>query len=155
MRDRLIIGWCEWLSLPDLDLPFVEAKVDTGTETSALHVFAIDEFEENGRHRVCFGTHPLADNTSLEVFACADLVDVREIVSSNGQVELRPVIKSILNIADKAVSIELTLTNRASMRYRMLLGRKAIQALNALVDPTEIHLMGRAVDPERAYAKSE
>lgn len=151
MSGRLIIGRYEWVALPELDLPLVQVKVDTGAETSALHVFAIDEFEDNGRHRVCFGTHPLADNTSLEVFACADLVDVREIVSSNGQIELRPVIKTILVIAGQSIEIELTLTNRAAMRYRMLLGRSAIQALHALVDPAETHMTGNVIEPKRLY----
>lgn len=145
-----MVGWREWVALPDLGLPAVEAKVDTGARTSALHAFAMDVFEEDGRRRVCFGVHPLADDERVEVFACADVVDERTVTSSSGHEEHRVVIRTPLVLGGRTWSAEVTLTDRRAMQYRMLLGRTAL-AGRVVVDPAALHLHGAVPDAQRLY----
>jgi ribosomal protein S6--L-glutamate ligase len=148
--EKLVVGWREWISLPELGLPAVEAKVDTGAKTSALHAFAMDIFEEDGRRRVCFGVHPLRGNDDLEVFACADVIDDRIVVSSNGEEEHRVVIRTPLSLAGRTWPIEITLTDRSLMRFRMLLGRQALQT-KVVVDPQRVYLQGKFPSAHRLY----
>jgi len=150
LANRRVVGWREWVALPQLGLPAIEAKVDTGAKTSSLHAFALDYFEENGKRRVCFGVHPLRDD-DLEVFACADVVDDRVVVSSNGHEEHRFVIRTPVTLAGETWPIELTLTDRREMRYRMLLGRQAMQGRLA-VDPAALYLHGRVRDARVRYS---
>ncbi len=156
-EERLIVGWREWVALPALGLPAVEVKVDTGAKTSALHAFAMDLFEEGGRRRVCFGVHPLRGNEGVEVFACADVVDERTIVSSNGQEEHRVVVRTPLTLGaapdGEPWPVELTLTDRRAMRFRMLLGREAMRG-RLVVDPQALHLHGRVRHAARLYEPS-
>jgi len=133
--DNLIVGWEEWLALPDLGLPALKAKTDTGARTSALHAFAIQPFGTEDKPFVRFGVHPVPDNPDIEVFCSAPVVDKREIKSSNGEKELRYVIKTPIVIGDRTWDIEITLTNRENMAYRMLLGRTALEEI--AVQPTE------------------
>jgi ribosomal protein S6--L-glutamate ligase len=151
MEGKRVVGWREWVALPDLGLPAVEAKVDTGAKTSALHAFAMDVFEEGGRRRICFGVHPLRNDERTEVFTCADVVDERIIVSSNGQEEHRVVIRTPLTLGGATWQVELTLTDRRSMRYRMLLGRQALRG-RLIVDAQRIHLHGTVSHARRLYA---
>src|SRR5690554_4397360 len=118
----IIVGWREWVALPELGLPAVKAKVDTGARTSSLHAFGIETFREGGRERVRFGVHPLQDDERLTVWATADVVDERSVTSSSGHEELRVVIRTPLRLGDLTWPAELTLTDRRSMRLRMLLG---------------------------------
>lgn len=150
MEPMRIVGWREWVSLPDLGLPAIEAKIDTGAKTSALHAFAMDTYEEDGVRKVCFGVHPLRQNTGLEVFSCADVIDERIIVSSNGQEEHRVVIRTRLTLGVQTWPIEITLTDRSSMRYRMLLGRQAMRG-RLLVDSRALYLHGKIREAEKLY----
>ena len=129
----IIVGWREWVALPDLGLPAVKAKVDTGAKTSSLHAFDIETFREGGRERVRFGVHPLQENEQLAVWATADVVDERSVTSSSGHEEVRIVIRTSLRLGDLTWPVELTLTDRSRMRLRMLLGREAL-ASRLLVD---------------------
>lgn len=147
---RRIVGWREWVALPDLGIPAIEAKVDTGAKTSALHAFALDCYEEGGRRRVCFGVHPLRGNEDLEVFACADVIDERTIVSSNGQEEHRVVIRTRMTLGGVTWPIEVTLTDRRQMSFRMLLGRQAMRR-RLIVDPQALYLHGRVREAHRLY----
>jgi ribosomal protein S6--L-glutamate ligase len=122
-----ILGWEEWLSLPDLGVPAIKAKVDTGARTSALHAFSVEAFGPADRPKVRFGVHPIPGRDDVQVFAVADIVDRREVTSSNGERELRYVIRTRLQMGGREWPIEITLTNRESMSYRMLLGRQALQ----------------------------
>jgi hypothetical protein len=148
--EKRTVGWREWVALPDLGLPAIEAKVDTGAKTSSLHAFAMDVFEEGGRRRVCFGVHPLRDDEDLEVFACADVIDDRVVVSSNGQEEHRVVIRTPLVIGGETWPIEVTLTDRREMSFRMLLGREALRG-RLVVDPSALHLHGRFREARARY----
>lgn len=131
---RLIIGWQEWIALPDLGLPALKAKIDTGAKTSALHTHYIEAYGTVKRPRVRFAVHPSPEIGDLEVVATAAVIDRRDVISSNGVRELRYVIRTPLSIGGRQWPIEVTLTNRNSMAYRMLLGRQAISE-DVLVDP--------------------
>jgi ribosomal protein S6--L-glutamate ligase len=134
MKDVIILGWEEWIALPDLGLVAIKAKVDTGAKTSALHAFVIEPFGPPGRPSVRFGVHPAPRRPEIELFCSAPVIDARDVTSSNGERERRYVIATTLAIGGYRSMIEITLTNRAEMSYRMLLGRQALQA-GMLVDP--------------------
>jgi hypothetical protein len=129
-----ILGWEEWVALPDLGLPAIKAKVDTGARTSALHAFLIEPFGTAGQPMVRFGIHPIPGRDDIEIYCSAQIIDRREVTSSNGEKEVRTVIASRVRIGERAWPIELTLTNRETMSYRMLLGRQAIRE-DIHVDP--------------------
>lgn len=129
-----ILGWEEWLSLPELGLPAIKAKVDTGARTSALHAFFVEPFGGKRAPKVRFGVHPIPRRSDIQVLCTARVVDQREVTSSNGERERRYVISTPIRIGSREWPIEVTLTNRDTMSYRMLLGRQAI-ADGVLVDP--------------------
>lgn len=135
-----MLGWREWVALPALDVPLLECKVDTGARTSALHAFYVEPFEENGIRRVRFGLHPDADSTETELHCLADIHDERVVSDSGGHREKRIVVLTPVVLGDRSWPIEITLTNRDTMRFRMLLGRSAI-ADNFVVDPGASRLM--------------
>ena len=130
---RLIVGWQEWVALPDLGLPALKAKIDTGAKTSALHTHFIEPYGTGRRLKVRFAVRPSPESSDLEIAASADVVDRREVLSSNGVPELRYVIMTTLRIGGREWPIEVTLTNRERMAYRMLIGRQAIRS-DMLVD---------------------
>jgi ribosomal protein S6--L-glutamate ligase len=134
MPSPLILGWQEWIALPELGLPALKAKVDTGARTSALHTHAIEPFGTLKRPMVRFTVRPNPKSADLEIAVSAPIIDRREITSSNGERELRFVIATRVAMGSHTWPIEVTLTNRDRMTYRMLLGRQAIRA-NVLVDP--------------------
>ena len=143
--ERLTFGWEEWVALPDLGLPAIKAKVDTGARTSALHAFEIEHFEQNGRSRVRFKIHPLQRDSESIVQCTADVVDRREVRDSGGHREKRWVIRSDIAIGPHRWPAEFTLTSRDDMLFRMLLGRTAM-ARRAVVDPSRSYLVGRRSD---------
>jgi len=151
-QKKNIIGWREWLALPDLSIPAIKAKIDTGARTSALHTFVIEPFELDGALKVKFGVHPLQRRKDLEVFCLADVVDRRRVTSSDGQSEKRYIIRTAVALGELIWPIELSLTNRRSMRFRMLLGRGAISGL-VLVNPAKSYLTGRR--PPKLYPKTK
>ena len=142
IQEKLTIGWREWLALPDLGIQAIKAKIDTGARTSALHTFGLEPFEQGGSLKVKFGIHPLQRRKDIEITCVADVIDRRRVTSSDGQSEKRFVIRTDVTLGAIRWPIELTLTNRRSMRFRMLLGRGAICGL-FLVDPAKSYLTGR------------
>jgi ribosomal protein S6--L-glutamate ligase len=130
----LVIGWEEWIALPDLSLPAIKAKVDTGARTSALHAAVIEPFGPADRPQVRFLIQPDPDRPELEITCSAPVIDRRSVTSSNGDSEQRYVISTRIRVADRFWPIEVTLTDRSQMAYRMLLGRSAIDA-DMVVDP--------------------
>jgi ribosomal protein S6--L-glutamate ligase len=129
---HLVVGWQEWVALPDLGLPALKAKIDTGAKTSALHTHKIEPFGTSRKPKVRFSVRP-SPNSDLEIVTAADIVDRREVASSNGVRERRYVIETLLCIGGREWPIEVTLTNREHMTYRMLIGRQAIRS-DMLVD---------------------
>jgi ribosomal protein S6--L-glutamate ligase len=134
MNSPFTLGWEEWLAMPHLGLPAIRAKVDTGARTSALHTVAIEPFGPINKPQVRFLVHPNPHDDSLEVTCSAKVVDRRNVTSSNGETELRYVISVDIDMGGRRWPIEVTLTNRENMSYRMLLGRSAISD-DMLVNP--------------------
>jgi hypothetical protein len=149
ISERCVIGWREWVALPDLGLPAIKAKVDTGALTSALHAFLIEPYSRDGRDMVRFLIHPVQRNQNFEVECHSQLYDYREVADSGGHREMRYVIQSSLNIGGDNWPIELTLTNRDTMRFRMLLGRRAMID-RFVVDPAASYVSGK-LRPRKLY----
>jgi ribosomal protein S6--L-glutamate ligase len=139
--ERVVIGSEEWCGLPALGLPAIKARVDSGAKTSALHAFNIETFEEGGARQVRFDIHPVQGNRRVVQSCCAPLVARRSVRSSSGDKERRPVIRTPLELGGQTWDIEITLSNRDSMGYRMLLGREAM-AGRALIDPDTALVLG-------------
>jgi hypothetical protein len=139
------IGWREWVALPELGVSAVKAKIDTGARSSSLHAWDVTIVEANGRGprraRVRFVLHPRQRDLAETVEAEVDLVAVRAVRSSNGEVENRPVIRTPVVIDGRRYAIELTLTRRDEMGFRMLLGRRALRR-RFVIDPGRSFLCG-------------
>ena len=129
-------------SLPDLDIPAIKAKIDTGARSSALHAFFVEPFNLNGRKMVRFGVHPLQKRTDIEVICEFPVKDYRQVCDSGGHCEMRYVIETIVTLGEKSWPVEMTLTNRDSMKFRMLLGRTAMRGMAVL--PEQSYLFGRS-----------
>lgn len=139
---RRILGWREWIGFPELGIAQVKAKVDTGARTSCLHAFFVEPFERDNERWVRFDIHPRQRNTT-EVIRCEAPVRGQRIVrDSGGHEELRYVIESAVTIGDDRHIIEITLTDRDSMKFRVLLGRTAIRG-HYLVDSGRSYLCGK------------
>ena len=142
--NKLVIGWREWVSLPELQIPAVKAKIDTGARTSALHAFDLDVYGDSKNQKIRFGIHPLQRKRKVTLWCTADVFDRRMVTDSGGHREMRYVIRTPIIIGDRSWPIEITLTQRDTMKFRMLLGRTAI--LNRyVVDPSSSYLFGRAL----------
>lgn len=138
-EQRSWVGWREWVALPELGIDRIKAKIDTGANTSAIHAIHLHRFNENGRERVAFEVHPLQRRTDITVSCVADIFDERVVTSSSGHREKRLVIRTQLAIAGYDWPMELTLTNRDTMGFRMLIGRAAMKS-RLLVDPGASYL---------------
>ncbi len=142
-----VLGWREWVALPQLGLPAVKAKIDTGAKTSALHAFSIETFGPIEAPRVRFGVHPVDYDSNVEVWCTAKVADRRQVRSSNGQAEQRYIIKTPIRIGDREWPVEISLSNRHHMAHRMLLGRSALDA----AQPVTIHPWSEYLQDKLSY----
>ncbi|MEZ5560848.1 MAG: ATP-dependent zinc protease [Pseudomonadales bacterium] len=131
---KTVLGWREWVRLPALGVDRIKAKIDTGARTSALHASQIEPFERDDRPWVRFRVHPLQRSRASVVVCEAPVVDRRVVRSSVGHTQVRWVVATELEIAGRRRRIELTLTNRDAMGFRLLIGRTALRGA-FLVDP--------------------
>lgn len=129
-----VIGWREWVRLPELGVARIKAKVDTGARTSALHAFDLERFTMAGTPWVRFCVHPVQRDSHTTVEVTAPLIDERKVRSSSGKATVRPVIRTLVRLGEHRFPLELTLVRRDVMGFRMLLGRQAIRR-RFLVDP--------------------
>ena len=141
-RERMVVGWREWVAIDALRLPAIKAKMDTGARTSALHAFYVEPVTIAGRTRVRFGIHPLQRRTAVKVHCIADAVDFRRVTDSGGHREMRWVIAVPIRVGGRTWPIEVTLTNRDDMMFRLLIGRSAMGA-RLVVDPARSYVLGR------------
>lgn len=144
IQPKAIIGWKEWIGLPELGIPAVKAKIDTGARTSALHVFDLEEFVEDGRRMVRFGIHPLQRREDIVRFCEAPVLEKRRVKDSGGHIEKRYVIRTTAVMGAESWPIEITLTNRDLMLFRMLLGRTAVEK-RFLINPGRAYRTGRSL----------
>jgi hypothetical protein len=138
-----LIGWRECVALPDYDIPLIRAKIDTGAASSSIHATHIEYFQEGDRDMVKFQVHPHQRNIHDTVTIIAPLIEHRAIKSSNGHKQTRPVIKTHVKLGVHHWEIELNLTNRSLMGYRMLMGRQALRK-RFLVDASKSFLQSLA-----------
>lgn len=139
--DLILIGWREWVALPSLAPVSIKAKIDTGAKTSALHAFFIEPYAAKGVAMVRFLLHPFQRDTETVVECHAPVTDQRKVRDSGGHEELRYVVNSDFEIGGLKFNAELTLTDRDSMVFRMLLGRNAL-AHQFLVQSSASFLLG-------------
>lgn len=139
--NKTVIGWREWLALPELNLARIKAKIDTGARTSALHAFEVEVYENNGLDMVRFLMHPVQDNLDIVQECHARVIDERNVTDSGGHTEKRYVIGTVVKLGQMEWPIEITLTNRDTMKFRMLLGRTAMKDI--IVDPSSSYLFGK------------
>ena len=137
-----VIGWREVVILPQLEIDKIKAKIDTGARSSALHAFNIVEFQRNGKDFIRFQVHPVQRDRITTVTSEAELLEYRKVKNSGGGVQLRPVIMTEIKLGQSSWAIELTLTNRDVMGFRMLLGRQAVRN-KFLIDPGRSFLQSR------------
>jgi hypothetical protein len=140
-KRKTVVGWREWVGLPGIGVRKIKAKLDTGALSAALHAEEIVRFEEEGIQRVRFKVYPRQRSKRGVKEHVADVIDERIVRSSSGHEELRPVIHTQVALGLYAWKIEVTLTNRDAMGFRLLLGRDSLRR-RFLIDPGQSYLFG-------------
>jgi hypothetical protein len=136
------IGWREWVALPEWNVDYLKAKIDTGARTSSLHAFGLEWFDVGGAPWVRFEVHPWQRSIEDSLVAEAPVIATRDVRSSSGEIDHRPVVRSQVTLAGLTVTAEITLTRRDEMGFRMLVGREALRR-RFVVDPGISYLGGR------------
>ena len=135
------LGWREWVALPELHIPHIKAKIDTGARSSTIHAFSIEPYQNGGQPWVMFAVHPIQHDNTQVVECHAPVLDRRIVSDSGGHKQRRFVIETKLVLGQTAIRAEMTLTNRDSMLFRMLIGRTAMNQ-RFIVDPNASYLQG-------------
>jgi hypothetical protein len=142
MIDRKPLGWREWISFPELNIHKIKAKIDTGARTSALHAFMIEPFSRDSKLWVRFAIHPIQGDSDTVVECEAPVQDQRIVRDSGGHDELRYVIDAHIAIGDDLIHCEVTLTDRDTMMFRVLLGRTALRT-RYVIYPGKSYMQGK------------
>ncbi len=137
-----VMGWREWIAIPELGIDRIKVKVDTGARTSALHAYQMERFRRGGKSMIRFKVYPKQRSNKTVIATEAAVIDTRGVRSSTGIQTIRPVIQTIVRLGDVSWPIEVTLVRRDVMGFRMLLGRQAIRD-HFLVNPGRSFLWGR------------
>lgn len=137
-----VIGWREWVQLPDLGVQEIKAKVDTGADNSSLHAFNLERFEKDGVEMVRFELHPRQRKKRPAIACEAEVVGEKKVKNPGGRSEVRPIIRTTLVVAGKEIAAKVNLTTRDEMTFRMLLGRRTVRK-NFVIDPGRSYLGGR------------
>ena len=136
------VGWREWVTLPDIAVPWIKAKLDTGARSSAIHAFDVTETERDGQLWVRYAVHPWQGSDADPVTVESPVIDRREVRSSSGHSEERLVVPVLVTLAGRDITVEMTLSRRDEMGFRMLLGREALRQ-GYLIDPSRSYTSGR------------
>lgn len=137
-----VIGWREWVALPELGIETIKVKVDSGARSSSLHAFDVHTFDRDGRQWVRFKVHPLQRSQEKKIVVEAEVLEFRSVKSSSGVAKMRPVIMVEIEFLGERWPVELTLASRDNMGFRMLLGREAFRG-RFLVDAGNSYYGGR------------
>ena len=146
-ESKFLIGWREWVALPDLGIPGLKARIDTGAKPSVLHTHDYRMFERDGCDWIRFTLHPLPKHPGVECQRESKLVDFRKVKDSYGQSESRPIIQTTVRLGAFDWPVELSLTTREDLKFRMVLARTALSGY-FLVDPQRSYLMGTSLEGE-------
>ena len=138
-HSNTIAGWREWIALPDAGVAWIKAKIDTGARTSSIHAFDVEDSGDS----VAFWVHPWQDSSDDACRIELAVHDRRVVRSSSGHEEERIVVLMPVQLVGRTIDAELTLSNRDSMGFRMLIGREALRQ-GFVVDPAASFLGGRA-----------
>ena len=154
IKEKIVIGWQEIVSLPQMGIAAIDAKIDTGAKTSSLHAENIKFVKKNGKEYVTFDVHPIQKHKEVIISCQAPLTEKRSVKSSSGCEERRPMIKTNMKIGEHVFEIDLNLTKRDYMKSRMLLGRDAMKG-NVIIDTQYKYLHGKLSDTqvESKYTK--
>jgi hypothetical protein len=150
--NKIVVGWREWLCLPELGVSHIKAKIDTGARTSALHAFQLERYHQNSKAMVSFTLHPIQRHAEIIQKCESEIIDERWVTDSGGHKEKRYVILSPVRLGGLTWDIEMTLTNRDIMKFRMLLGRTAMKD-RIIVDPGKSYIFGRYSVKKQVKAK--
>ncbi len=137
-----MLGWREWVALPEFGIAQIKAKIDTGARSSALHAVIIEPYPKGGENWLMFAVQPMQKQSDFIIECHAPIKDHRTVSDSGGHKQRRYVIETQLLFGQQLIKAEITLTNRDSMRFRMLLGRTAINK-HFLIDPNASYLQGK------------
>ena len=136
------IGWREYVGLPELGIPSMRAKIDTGARTSALHATGVEGFERDGNAWVRFAVS-LGRKKNLQCEA--PITHRRHIKNTGGSSEQRPIIETILVLGERRWLIEVSLTDRGNMEFDLIVGRTAVRRHRILVNPSRSFLAGQPI----------
>ena len=142
-----LLGWREWAGLPEFNIDRIKAKIDTGARSSALHAFAIDPYRKGGQRWVMFSIHPRQRHSDMSIECHAPIKDRRLVSDSGGHKQRRYVIETQIILGQSIFTAEMTLTNRDSMLFRMLIGRTAMSN-RFIIDPNASYVQGKPEIPE-------
>lgn len=140
--DKPVLGWREWAALPELNIELIKAKIDTGARSSAIHAFAIEPYRKGGQQWVMFAVHPVQKDGNVSIECHAPIKDRRVVSDSGGHKQRRYVIETQLVLGHSIIRAEMTLTNRDSMLFRLLIGRTAMNT-RFNIDPNASYLQGK------------